>query len=648
MRLKCWCKFLLVLGLSALADIASSAEPRGVLPRGQAQEREIGSSYLIGGWWFQYLGRSAERAELWLFPHLDAVPEIFTAPKDAATWQGSLDSVFHPGEGRFANLFNAAEVLNELYEPRTQAPARRQAARLLGLYRRLHPDPKGPYYLRPYEKDLERALGAGDREWLAARQAWQAEMLKRAPRAGTQAPALRVPCPLEQGPKEYYRRLVADGYLDLAVIGGNLYDPGNATFNSWEHVEKLRGALRRLGLNAEGFRDSNERTLLTGTARMLGQSVRVRVNLTGGSTREHRIVRTVANFVEGLARADLVFYHGHSNYESGKYWLSESPNEFACFQIGMSEPRDLTEKCYGLGRKPYQIFGFQSCTSYPRYARTVRWHYERELPGWNGALGVLGNPTLCSMRDFAPRYAALVELLLQERPPREILQKLNALVQDQNTPHLVMRGLLQPRLSFIVPRGVKMKDFQEEDADAPSQVFGEGADGRTYASTEVFVQDTPGEIVQAVPLPGRLYGLGGDGILYEYGEGTGGAMRASAASRDPKLKFVFAARTDDRGRPRVLLTGADGRLYRYEPGASGPSADLMPPRGVRFVAAGLDEEQRIVAQGDDEAYYAWDAKARRYEKLERAPGWDRQSVTPSLSGRGIAGELWTPEGVLRP
>src|SRR5258706_215544 len=82
----------------ALAALGQSGSARGLdrqptRPAGQIRPElyTAGASYLIGGAWFQYLGRSEAGAERWLYPHLDGVFEIFQGrPEDGTVWDGNL------------------------------------------------------------------------------------------------------------------------------------------------------------------------------------------------------------------------------------------------------------------------------------------------------------------------------------------------------------------------------------------------------------------------------------------------------------------------------------------------------------------------------------------------------------------------------
>jgi len=82
--------------------------------------------------------------------------------------------------------------------------------------------------------------------------------------------------------------------------------------------EELRGELEAAGFRSGRFRGSPHPARCEKTVALLGRRVRVRVRLTGGSRERAGIRRAVANFVEGLAHADVVLYLGHSNYGSGR------------------------------------------------------------------------------------------------------------------------------------------------------------------------------------------------------------------------------------------------------------------------------------------------------------------------------------------
>lgn len=628
----------------ALSLTLAAAEPNAnEAPAARREPHRLGATYFIGGYWFQYLGRDANQDSVWLYPHQDGVPELFYAPAAGGEWRGSFDSRFAPAVGRFRNLFNAAELLQELSAPERSAAARQRAARLLRLWVARHPDPLGPYYLRRSMNAIDGLLSEPDRAWLRQQAAAATDLLKRVETPGTAIPALAAPRALKEGPAEFYRRWIADGYLDIAVIGGNLYDPQRGTLNAWKYIEEFKLELVKQGFELSAFRDSKSKDLLLGSARILGQPVRVRIWATGANLHEGQTVRCVANFVAGLAHADLLFYHGHSNHDSGAYFLSEKPDEFARFQLGLGNSSDLESKAYGLGRKPYQLFGLQSCLSYSKYAVPMREGLQLRHGAPRDGVGVMANPAFACMYDFVPRYTKLVELILKQSGARTIQETLNAIRPDPITPNLVLRNVLQARDTFLVPPGVTLQEVEELPADPQGQalVRAPGSDGATYYSSEVFAQDRWGEVRQIVPCALGLYALFDDGTVYEYGQGTQGSMRRSRFARLPEARFQALAMTCNSGRERLILLGKDGLIYEHDAASDALRRSLrQAPPGVEFRAVGAEPDGRWIAQDADRRWYAWNAKLNRFEVPESAP--DLSALPPTLSPFGRCGEIRIP------
>jgi hypothetical protein len=272
----------------------------------------------------------------------------------------------------------------------------------------------------------------------------------------------------------------------------------------------------------------------------------------------------------------------------------------------------------------------------------VRWFYEQEVR--DGATpGFVGSAARAFHDDFVPRFSAFFDMLLAGRGPREMALKLNAIRPCPETPGMVLRGVLQSRLTFIVPPGVEIAGVEEHVAGAFSVVVGSGSDGVAYHSTEVFAQDEPGDIVQVAAVPRTLYGLDRDGRLWAVGEHTRGAMEESALTRDPERRFVFMAVADDGLGARLFLVGADGQVYaRSQTAERLARARFQPPDGLRLVAIGedADDDGRIVAADAGGGWHAWSPRDRRFVPLETPPVLAR--ATPSLLGHGVPGVLWAP------
>ena len=613
--------------------------------RGSA-EREPGHTYFVGGSWFQYLGRSPDGYFLWLYPHPDGVAEIFRCDDFGGSWEGTLGTHFDETLGRFTRRFSAVELLNELSA--SNSPGRRRIpARLLKLFLELHGEV--PFYLRKSLNTIERSLTEEDHQWLARTTRLYEWVTNRVDDVGTRIASLGDPFPARQGSREYYRRLVEDGYLDVAIVGGNLRDDRNGEYLSWRHHQELRDALIELGFEFSPFREASDATFGTKLIPMLSERIRVRVNITGGSHRQDRVRRTVANFVEGLAHADVVIYLGHSNRRTGSYFLSESMSEFSRFQIGLRNQRDLDAKCHGLKEKPYQILALQSCFSYDKYCRPIRWFYEKSFAQRRGNTGFMGSSDYAYFVEYVPRFRAFMEMLLEGKGARDIQQRLNAIRPHARTGNVVLRGILQPRLTFILPRGVRITTMKEHDSRKWNRVEGVGSDGNTYHSTEIFAQNYPGEVIQVVASSKGVYGLFEDGRVFFVGRGTDLSMVESHLSEEKGLRFTFMAYAEiQRGKRRLCLIARDGTLYARSRGKKHIfRLTQQAPEGVAFVALGNDAGGRFMVLDSDGRMHAWDEKRRRYDLLPaRVPFLN---VTPILwPGQdddgvdGLAGHLWSP------
>jgi hypothetical protein len=626
--------------LAIVATLVVAADVRAAAVRPPAPVR-VGGSCQVARWWFQYLGEDDRGERLWLYPHFDGIHEIFCAPA-AGPWTGELGTRFDPGTGVFADTFNGAELLNEFLDEKATPQRRRESARLLALWLAIHPAEETPYYARGAVRELGTHVGGEARAWVEARVALRGRLLERVGRFGVEVPGLETPVSAERGPREYYRRMLRDGYLDIAVIGGNLRDKDSGTYHSWECVEKLRATLaRKHGLQGARFRCASDETLGILHTTMLGRPVTVRVHMTGGSLREYRIRRAVANYVEGLAHADLFIYHGHSNESSGTYYISECFAPWSRFRVGMCDQRDLSAKCHLLGTHPYQLLCFQSCSSYPKYVQPIREYYARAWPERPGHVGFMGTSKMSWFTDFVPRYAKLIELLLEERGARTIQDEVNAIKSKPATPPMVLRGFLQPPTSFILPAGVTVANVREEPAGGGHQVLGDGSDGRTYRSTEVFAQNFAGEIVQFAVVRDGLFGLTRDGRVYSCGRSTCGAAVESNLTGKTDARFAFIATTSGPSGARMILIGTDGKVYRHEEsGRRYRPALLQPPGGVVFAAIGEDAARRPIALDDRGGWYGWDRMTQGFVRLEAAaqPSWE-----PSLLGRGTGGVLCAPD-----
>lgn len=661
------------LGLLFALLLASSAGQLNAAPPPDRDPR-IGSSAFVGGSWFQFLGRADQTEErLWLYPHLDGVYEIFREPASAATspgsnpalagrppWKGEFGSVFDPSMSRFRVIFSAPEVLNIMLRFASRdgaAGARaRRAARLLELFKALHGG-ETPYYLRPSEKRAKRLLRDEDRRWIAERLAFYEEATarvapekrgkSRASGSGLGTQVFRVDVDALRSADDYYRALVSDGYLDIVVVGGNSYDEASSRVFSQRSIVDLK---KELG--AQGFRPviqagnddaPNEEKVV----RFFGQPIRVRVRASGGDPLSSRVRRTVCYFVEGLAHADVVIYHGHSNRKTGVYYLSEGRTKFSRFKIGMHGQKDLDHKCHGLAQKPYQVLALQSCFSFEKYCLPVEGYYDREL---SRRPGIMGNAHYAYFADFVPRYSEFVRLLTQGVGPRELSSRVNAIRPIRETPALLMRGLLQPRGSFIVPKETKIIRFEDRGPKASFQNIGRGDDDREYVSTDLFPQDQPGQIVQVVGYDRGAFGLDAGGRLWHLDPHTQGLAVIVA---DPKASgsapFRFIVKADDsRGRPRLTIVDGNGRIRCWRPRRSADnlgrvvvSAYDRKRAGFEPVAVGPIEIGGDADSASHPAFGGCDAAGRFY-RWHRTGGWapvDGEArfgptVTPHLARDG--------------
>lgn len=591
----------LVLTVALVAPAARAAEP--------------GETCWVGGRWFQALGQDEQGRDLWLYPHTDGVPELFVdAGRDG--WVGSLDSRFDPAKGGFTRLFNAAEVLNELAE--ADGEARRRPARLLATFLALYPAPDGPWYLREAKAELAPLLEPVDQADVAARVQLHRAALARVARPGTRvvdAPA--SPVTLE----EHQAALVEDGYLDVAVVGGNSQDPGGQQRYSWDLLAAFAADLERQGWGRGGFRSATDAIRCERVVELLGRRVRVRVQLTGGSGRADRTRRAVANFVEGLTRADVVLYVGHSNHDSGAYYVSEKRTPEARFRIGAgAEGEDLALKLPGLGSKPHQLLLLHSCVSYPKYCEPLVAHVAE---GGGRGPGVVGTTRVAYFDEFLPRAQALLRGLVEGDGAATLHRAmLRASVRAATRPDgspLVQRGCLQPRRTFVVPAGVRIETVEERGADGAFLVVGAGSDGREYLSTEVFPQDRPGDVVQVAASDGAALALRRDGSLALVGEETEGACLELAG---PYRALAVVSLRGGRS-AQLCAVSAAGRIVVLEGRALGP---LEPAPPFAVTAVGNDARGRVVALGATGAA-VWRPGRRAWEPTGRVALAD---AAPSL------------------
>ena len=605
-----------VLGAAVLAAAGAPAE--GADP--------VGRTCWRGGNWFQDLGLDGSGRQVWLYPHLDGVPELFVAPAGGGPWQGSLGSSYDPAAGAFTRRFNAAAVADELAAPQSSAERRRRAATSLATFARLHPA-GAPYYLRPLEESLAAALDEAARAEVTARVERHRALVSRVAEAGTR---VLPPGPAPVDARDFLQVLVDDGYLDVAVVAGNSLDGETGRV----HGARLLGQLARRwldeGYEPAGFRDGPP-ALLERTVRLLGAAVRVRIHLTAGGTGTSAARRAVANFTEGLARSDVVVYVGHSNRASGAYFLSEDKTAFSRFELGLEHAgADLARKAPGAGLKRHQILTLHSCSSYDQYCRPLEAFYRLVAAEGGAVPGLIGTARPATFDEFVPRTAALIAGLVAGDGPEGLAARLRAARPAGGTPFL-LRGVLQRRRTFVVPPGVTI--VAVEPAAAPALgVVGLGDDGGRYPSTEVFPQDRAGAIVQAVSRGPWLYGLRSDGRLLRVGAASGGGAEIAPEARGERLGFV--TRVSWRRRDLLLGISAQGVL-RVLAGASAGLIARAPPAPAR--AVGVDGEGRLVSLDAAGGAHAWRRERRAWREL--ASPSPLEAVAPTLLGGPCAGEL---------
>ncbi|MCA8958862.1 MAG: hypothetical protein KDC38_00050 [Planctomycetes bacterium] len=598
-----------------------------------AAEPVVGDSFLVGGQWFQFLGRE-DGCDRWLYPHPDGVHEVFEVDgHDRDRWHGLLGSEFDASSGRFPERFSAVECLNAFLDTDLPRAERARAARYLRLYERVRGvEEELPYYLRPSRERWTKWADRDDRAWIDARVAEQTRWIHRVEMPGTRV--LSVPESLVDS-DDFYRALIADGYLDFAVVGGNSRDEETGKVYSWLGVEGLREELEGIGFETQPMWPECEGTITEKTVRLLGQPVRVRVIGSGGSHREPRIRRAVATFVEGLAHADVVIYEGHSNHRSGEYFLSESKSSFSKFQIGLDDQRDLRRKCHGLRTQRYQIVALQSCYSFEKYCQPIGRFCDEELRDRVGRTGYVGTADIAYFPEFVPRYRSFVLGLVEGRGPRELAETINALRPVSRPAPIVMRGLLQPRYVFIVPAGVEILRWEETGPERGFLVIGQGSDDVEYYGTDVFPQNRSGEIVQVAPGERGVFGLDRDGRVLYVGRETAGVAVELAATRESGHRIRFIATAQRRARQeRLFVITTDGELlYVTKSGARLLRfREELPAPAVRV---GNDPDDDLIVETADGRFW-----------IRTASGWDPTEprplpgVTPSLIAIDRPGALW--------
>jgi hypothetical protein len=588
----------------------------------EAADRQPGRSYWVRGFWFQYLGPDDQARPRWAYPHLEGAAEVFTAPADPGTpspWVGDLGSRFDPRQGRFLRRFHAAGLANVLTGERSGAAQKAAAATRLARFLTLRSDAGLPYYLRGLERTIQRRLPRAERRALEGFARARASLRERFGPLGTRPgnPPLQL-----RSAEDHYRALLEDGYLDVAVVGGNSYDEDTGKVYSAAILQELREGLRGMGLEAE----SPDGTLLGKALTLRGRRVRARLQVTGGARSRAQARRAVATFVEGLAQADVVIYVGHSNHGTGTYYLSEDKGTYARFRIGLGRHDDLLAKCHDLGSRRHQILSLQSCSSYPKYGQPLADYHREQLGALAAPVGFVATPDLALFGDFVPRTLRFLELLLAGSGPRAMALEVSNLRPFPKTPPMVLRGVLQERGTFLTPAGVEIGAVQELGAEAGYLVFGAGSDGQSYPSTEVFPQDRPGQVIQVDLADDTLYGVSDDGRLFRVGPRTQGAQEEVLAPRLAGRRVSRVAYAERKGKARLHLLDDEGRI-RTLGKADGPLRvpRCQAPKGVRFIALGRGPEGQLAAVAEDGSRWL-----RARGRWEPAPAEAKVEVPPCL------------------
>jgi hypothetical protein len=624
-RVRVACRVLVLVGLLAPAGLAQEAPPPAA--------RRLGETVWIGEQPLRSLGPDEAGRERWLYPHIEGVPEVLVDPGDGGLWEGWLGSRFSPQEG-FLERWNCAHQLSELMADDVERAQRPRIARRLALFLALHPAPEGPYYLRDTRRTIERLLEAEDQAWVAERRLEQAALL------AALEPVEPVSAPRVGGYEDYYEALLADGYLDLVVVGGNSRDEVTGDTHSWGLVRALGDELVARGFERVrlGRADEEDGALCERTVTLRGRQVRVRVRLSGGSHRPRRIRQAIAGFVDGLACADVVVYVGHSNHDSGTYYLDETKSSASRFRIGRgARASDLRRRCHQLGTR-YQLLLLQSCASYAKYCQPVASIYRDLLAEGEASClpGLLGTTGPCYYEEFLPRCEALLDLLLRCAGPEEIAQRLETSRPRGDASRLVLRGVLQPRGTFVTPPGVSVVDIAEQGEATGFLVEGRGSDGLLYHSSCVFPQDQPGDVVQVAAWADGLYGLRRDGRLERVGPETSGVAVEVSWALD--LHVTWVASLDPRGPAALFVLDAEGAVHTLNDRSGRLDRPVAPPAGVRLTALGVLEGRLAAVDAEGQVYAR---SQRRWELVD--PDLARAlELAPSLAVEQAPGVLTVP------
>lgn len=621
----------LCLGICCIGSVL-----QGQVAPEPAPRPAIGDCVWSGHAWFQYLGEEDGQG-LWLYPHLDGIFEIFRDP-GAGTIPVGVDQVGDLGSriastGEFTSRFCVGEVLNRFLAARSRR-VRCSHAETLAYFARLHGGL--PEYLARYSVAIDSHLGDASNGRLEALLTRRDRLLARTGQIGVRVPSLRVPDVLESS-DDHYRALVADGYLDIAVLTGNLYAPDERRYWGKSIIEEMQGELRLQGFVSRRVEDGARSRLFERTVRLFGQPIRVRVRAVPSSKAAARVRMSVACFVEGFAHADVVLYAGHSNRRTGSYWLSESKSMHSRFRFGGSAP-DVHRRLHRAIDKRYQLVALMSCSSWTKYCLPLRRAFAGQLSAKRGAdidgprIGWLGVAANGHMDEIVPRYARLIELLTRGAGGFEIAQSLERTRKRPSTPSVVLRGFLQAEGRFILPRGVRLLSLDELSAERGAILRGIGDDGQRYYSSDSFPQSTPGEIVQVVPYRTGLLGLRRDGRLYQLSFRDGGAAVEAVCTADSPRRFRSISRLDETG--RMALISRQSELFLLDSSLSSARRLRLPvPAGLQLAGLAMGPRGRWVARTSDGARWIY-SQGLRALPLRWLEGGGSPREDPSLIGSG--------------
>ena len=414
----------------------------------------------------------------------------------------------------------------------------------------------------------------------------------------------------------YYALMFMDGYFDVAISGGTLDNQSGA------YMDALRTALRdQLGFTA--YPGTENPRWFWKEFSFQGVPLLARVVTTATGSKKLHGQRNLANFAMGLANADLTMFHGHSNYQSGKYKFSEEFEDLY-LQLGLNDQKDL-ERRAPLGGQHYALLVLESCDSFSKYAAPIL--AEARKKGKTGrTMDAAGTADIAYFADFVPRTTELLEQLLAAADAHTINVEVNKHRPTDTTPNFVFRGFFEDENRFVAPRSVRLGQW-EQQREKPHLVTAQDEQGRTYYSTANFVVPPGVELVQIRMMDKTLFGLGSDGRIYYVGK-DGAGLRSAMVPPEGR-RFVYISNTV-KDAYRYALDEL-GRLYYYRT-TDTTSETLVSkrqsPEGVRFVQIG-SFDGRSYGKTEDGLYYLWNDQGETFQPVEgdlEVPEEDTHSV----------------------